>query len=296
MENKSSHKILKTILVMFIIILLIIAVTIITLGITNPTILYNAPVIGSLMQSFNPDDKIETDGDDSSHEDENDLEEEPDEDDSESKDDEDKPDDEDVINFAINEEDKNIIPYDDEIEEVLRSYSIGINRIDGNTNNYENNAVLLLIANNFFESKTTASINVDSKYAATKENIHKYLTELTTTDFTEIDHLDSYSNIIRYVKKSNSYAIGSDVNILKRERYSLADLEYTDNGDGTYSGSAIVLRSIPLDDGSRELTNYSINFKFRINERFTYSKYKILSFSAANKDFYPDNTYHLEKN
>ena len=299
MESNSSHKLIKTILIVLIIILLIIAVAIITIGITSPSTLYNVPVVGSLMQAINPSNEDMDEDEDYEDEDEENDEEETDvdEDETESEEPEEKEnEDEDVINVSLNEEDENIIPYDEEIEELLLNYSVGINRLDGNIDNYENNTVLLFIANRFFESQTTASIDIDSKYAATKDNIHKYLTELTTKDYTEIDHLDSYSNIIRYVKKSNSYAIGSDVSLLNREKYSLADLEYNDNGDGTYSGSAVVLRSIEMEDGTRERTNYSINFKFSLNKRFTYSKYKILSFSAANKDFFPDNTYHLEKN
>lgn len=294
MENKSSHTIIKIVLIFIIVILLIVTVAVISIGITSPSTLYNVPVIGSLMQAFNPTEPIVEEEPEDIEEEPEDIEEEEPEEVEEKPNNDEK--DDNVINVALNEEDKNMIPYDDEIEELLLNYSVGINRIDNNLDNYENNAALLLIANNYFESQNTATIEIDTKYAATKEHIHKYLSELTTIDFSKVDHLDSYSNIIRYVKKNDTYLIGSDISLLKREKFSLADLEYTDNGDGTYSGTAVVLRSIKQEDGTRENTNYEIRFKFRLNERFTYSKYKILSFSAANKDFYPDNTYHLQRN
>ncbi len=294
MENKSSHTIIKIILLFIIVILLVVTVAVISIGITSPSTLYNIPVIGSLMQAFNPTEPIVEEEPEDIEEEPEDIEEEEPEEVEEKPNNDEK--DDNVINVALNEEDKNMIPYDDEIEELLLNYSVGINRIDNNLDNYENNAALLLIANNYFESQNTATIEIDTKYAATKEHIHKYLSELTTIDFSKVDHLDSYSNIIRYVKKNDTYLIGSDISLLKREKFSLADLEYTDNGDGTYSGTAVVLRSIKQEDGTRENTNYEIRFKFRLNERFTYSKYKILSFSAANKDFYPDNTYHLQRN
>lgn len=294
MENKSSHTIIKIVLIFIIVILLIVTVAVISIGLTNPSTLYNVPVIGSLMQAFNPTEPIVEEEPEDIEEEPEDIEEEEPEEVEEKPNNDEK--DDNVINVALNEEDKNMIPYDDEIEELLLNYSVGINRIDNNLDNYENNAALLLIANNYFESQNTATIEIDTKYAATKEHIHKYLSELTTIDFSKVDHLDSYSNIIRYVKKNDTYLIGSDISLLKREKFSLADLEYTDNGDGTYSGTAVVLRSIKQEDGTRENTNYEIRFKFRLNERFTYSKYKILSFSAANKDFYPDNTYHLQRN
>jgi len=298
MENKSSHSIIKTILIIIIIILLIATIAVISIGIINPSALYSVPVIGSLMQSINPVEPIEEDEPEEVEEEPEEINEEEPEDEEPPEDEKDDDDDKDnnVINVALNEEDKNMIPYDNEIEELLLNYSVGINRIDNNLDNYENNAALLLIANNYFESQNTATLEIDTKYAATKEHIHKYLSELTTIDFSKVDHLDSYSNIIRYVKKNDTYLVGSDVSLLKREKFSLADLEYTDNGDGTYSGTAVVLRSIKQEDGTRENTNYEIRFKFRLNERFTYSKYKILSFSAANKDYYPDNTYHLQRN
>ncbi len=299
MKDSIPVKILRGFLIIILLFLLIVAVAVITLGFMAPDKLYSMPVIGSVMNAMN--------GNSNANIDENEEPEEiDDEDDNEkptiktkktSKNKKDNTDTEDdsTLNVSINEEDVDLIPYENEISELLVSYAPGINRVDGNEYNLENNTMLVYIAKNYFDSKNSASVDIDTKYAATKDNIHKFLSELTDKDYTSMNALSTFSNFIRYTEKTGSYAIGKDINLLKREKYTVSDITFEEAGDGQYSGTAVILRS--LDNGSeRELTHYAVDFRFSINERFTYSKYKILDFNAANKDYMPDNTFHIERN
>ena len=299
MKDGILVKSLKVFFVIIIILLLMLTCVILTLGFTSPDKLYDLPVIGSIMYSFSGNPSPVGD-EDVPEEEPDDSEEEPaettdeDNDNPEEDGDNNEPND-DPLNVNINEEDVDMIPDEEEIKELLINYSSGINRIDNNIYNLENNTLLIYIAKNFFDSKNSSSLDIDTKYSSTKDNIHKYLSELTTTDYSNSEPLSTYTNFVRYSDRNGFYLVGNDIDQLKKEKFTISDLTYEENGDGTYSGSATILRSIQKE-GDRELTHYKIDFKFSINERYTYSKYKILDFSAANKDYFPDNTYHIERN
>lgn len=300
MKDSVPIKLLKIFFTIVLIFLLIVAVVVITLGLTSPDKLYSLPVIGTVMNMMNgnpanPSDESENTTQNEESDENTNKTKKTTIKTTKAKDNEDEKDDNSTINFAINEEDVDMVPYEDELSDLLESYAPGINRVDGNIYNLENNTILVYIAKNFFDSKNSSSIDIDTKYATTKKNVHKFLSELTTTDYSSEDALSTYSNFIRYTNKTDSYAIGQDINLLKREKFSVSDLSFEEVGDGRYSGTCVILRS--LDNGTeREQTHYSVDFEFSINERFTYSKYKILNFNAANKDYMPDNTFHLERN
>lgn len=295
MSKRVSFKLFKVIFILLLLAIIIILSTIVVIAIKNPAELYNLPLVGSYFSQIADakDPETEPESENTNTLVEEDDENENEEDENQNTETEEKPDEVTVI--SINENYKDLEPKEEELKELFENYSVGINRIDDNTNNRENNTVFLYVAKNFFDSRNMATLDIDTKYASTKDNIHKYMSELSTHDYTEDEPLITYTNLVKYVDKKKSYDLGPDISLLKREKYSVADIDFSDNGDGTYSGTAYVLRSIKMDE-EREITHYNITYKFKINDDYTYSKYKLLSFSATNKDFYPDNTYHLERN
>ena len=193
---------------------------------------------------------------------------------------------------GLNSDDDSKEPKEEEIKELLELYSIGINRIKNDENNLESNTILLYIAKSYFDTHNSVSIDIDTKYATTVKNVHKFLSELTSRKFDEKSRIKSYSNIIGYSTKTNSYSIGNDISFLKNEEYSVSDISYEKNDDDTYSGTARIIRKSTNDDNA-EFTHYDATFDFSINEDYTYSKYKILNIDVENIDHDVDNTRHF---
>jgi len=193
---------------------------------------------------------------------------------------------------GLNSDEDSNEPKEDEIKELLELYSIGINRIKNDEDNLESNTILLYIAKSYFDTHNSVSIDIDTKYATTVKNVHKFLSELTSRKFDEKSRIKSYSNIIGYSTKTNSYSVGSDISFLKNEEYSVSDISYEKNDDDTYSGTARIIRKSKNDDDT-EFTHYDATFDFSINEDYTYSKYKILNIDVENIDHDVDNTRHF---
>lgn len=193
---------------------------------------------------------------------------------------------------SLNSDENSNEPKEDEIKELLELYSIGINRIKNDEDNLESNTILLYIAKSYFDTHNSVSIDIDTKYATTVKNVHKFLSELTSRKFDEKSRIKSYSNIIGYSTKTNSYSVGSDISFLKNEEYSVSDISYEKNDDDTYSGTARIIRKSKNDDDT-EFTHYDATFDFSINEDYTYSKYKILNIDVENIDHDVDNTRHF---
>lgn len=181
----------------------------------------------------------------------------------------------------------------DELKKFLETYSVGIQRLAYAGENLESNTILLFLAKQYFDTNSTkkSSLKVDTKYATTVSNIHKYLTELTGTNYNNIEYVNSYKNYIGYSPSNKSYIYGSDISILKAEEYECPKLELTDEEDGIYTAKGQVIRIV-----NNEETVYDISLKFQINPNYTYQKYQIISLKTANKSFYPDNTIHLIEN
>lgn len=177
----------------------------------------------------------------------------------------------------------------EELRKFMESYSVGIQRISFEEENLESNTILLFIAKQYFDSNTNkSSLEINTNYAPTVKNIHKFLSELTGKDYSNIEYLPSYANYIGYLSSSKSYEFGSDYTNIKREIYTCSDLSIIDESNGLYTAKANVSRTI-----DKEITNYEITFTFTINEQFTYQKYCIKSLKIKNTSFYPDNTIHL---
>ena len=180
-----------------------------------------------------------------------------------------------------------------ELKKLMESYAIGIHRISYSGENLESNTILLLLAKQYFDTNSNKknSLKVDSKYATTVENMHKYLTELTGNNYNNIEYLSSYKNYIGYASSNRAYVYGKDISQLKNEEYECPKLELTNEENGIYTAKGEVIR---IKDNVE--TVYDISLKFQINENYTYQKYQIVSLKTANKSFYPDNTVHLVEN
>lgn len=177
----------------------------------------------------------------------------------------------------------------DELKSLVESYSVGIQRITPDKETLESNTILLFIAKEFFDSSSPkASLKVDTKYAATLENMHTYLKELTGKNYSNTDYISSYKNYIGYSVATKSYIFGKDSSIITNEKYECSDLEITDESNGLYTATASVTRTV--DDVK---TNYEVTITFMINSNYTYQKFNVKSLKAKNTSFYPDNTVHL---
>ncbi len=177
----------------------------------------------------------------------------------------------------------------DEIKALIENYSVGINRIVSDTNNLESNTILLFIAKDYFDNKpSNSSLTVDTTFAATAENIHKYLEELTGNDYSNTEYIKSFNNYIGYVSSSKSYTFGPDSSTITREKYTCSDVEIKEKINDVYTVTANVTRTIDEQE-----TNYSIELKVKINDNYTYQKYNVKELNAKNTSFYPDNTIRL---
>jgi len=176
----------------------------------------------------------------------------------------------------------------EELKTLIESYSVGIQRLT-DKETLEGNTILLFIAKEYFDSNSSkTSLKVDTKYAATLDNMHTYLTELTGKDYSNIDVIPSYNNYIGYSQATKSYIFGKDSSIITNEKYECSDLEITDESNGIYTVSSSVTRTV--EDIK---TNYQITLEFKINSNYTYQKFNVKSLKAKNTSFYPDNTVHL---
>lgn len=196
-----------------------------------------------------------------------------------------------IISNVTQNKDSIRLPEEDlkELEKLIESYSIGIKRITYDKETLESNTILLLIAKEYFDTHVSkSSLKVDSTYAATLENMHKYLTELTGNDYSNTSYISSYSNYIGYSTTSKTYLLGKDYSTITSEKYKCSDLEITDNENGLYTAKANVTRTL-----NSENTKYEVTITFEINTDYTYEKFNIKSLKARNASFYNDNTVHL---
>ena len=195
-----------------------------------------------------------------------------------------------VIDLSTEKKDVEI--NQEELKTLIEQYGVGIQRIDNEFETMEGNTALLLIAKKFFDTNTgSSSLKIDSKYAQTAENYHKYLSELTKTNYNDVESISSFSNYIGYSKNSKSYILGKNSSTLTKEHYTCTAVDVIDKTDDINTGRAIVTRTI--DDVK---TVYQLTFKFKVNQDYEYQKYKILSLNAVNSSGKIDDTVHLVAN
>ena len=165
-----------------------------------------------------------------------------------------------------------------EIEDFVEQFAIGINKLDLNNNsNLESNTILLYIAQQYFSAKSnnSTSLTVDTTYASSAENFHKFLSEFTIHDYSTIDYLKSYNNYIGYVSRSKSYIYGKDYSVIGKEKYTCDDVSISNEKDNVYTATAKVTR-----DYDGDIQKYDITFTFKVNGNYKYQKYKLLTLNS----------------
>lgn len=181
-----------------------------------------------------------------------------------------------------------------EVESFVNQIAIGINKLKFNdTTNLESNTILLYIAQQYFNAKSSNSnsLSIDASYSSTTDNIHKFLSELTITDYSNIDYLKSYTNYIGYASRSKSYIYGNDYSVIGKEKYKCKDVTITNKEDNIYTAEANVTRTYEGEEST-----YKITFTFKVNNNYKYQKYKLLSLKSKITSSSVDNAIHLVGN
>lgn len=208
------------------------------------------------------------------------------------------------------EEEKNnsyVLPETDIDEEVLKeeltNYCISIGRFGEDANDLEKNTIILLIANNFFNTKfssnTGLNISSSNKYAMTADNVHKFINELTVIKVEK--HLNSYVNYMKYNDTSKFYSSGEKSPELKKEKYEISNLEIISDLNEEYVLTADIHRKsvIKIEERNKATreeeieADYSLNATVSPNENYTYVPYVIKKFEATLKPSQQDNINRL---
>lgn len=166
----------------------------------------------------------------------------------------------------------------DQIKTFVNQFAIGINKLDlQDSKNLESNTILLYITQQYFskQSNSSASLSVNTDYAASSTNFHKFLNEFTANDYSKTDYIKSYNNYIGYISRSKAYVYGNDYTILSKEKYNCESVTITNKEDDVYTATAIVSRTY-----GEEKNDYEIKFSFKINNNYKYQKYKLLSLKS----------------
>lgn len=177
----------------------------------------------------------------------------------------------------------------DELTKFIQDCSVGIERLNLTEENLESNTILLLIAKQYFDSNSNnATLDINTNLAATKQNMHKYLTELTGKKYPNNSYIKSFNNYIGYTSTIDSYKYGADINILRDETYSVSDVKITNEFDDVFTSNSVVTRKL-----NGEKTKYQVTIVFELNENYTYQQFCLKSIKAKNMSVFPDNTTHL---
>lgn len=170
-----------------------------------------------------------------------------------------------------------------QIKSFVNQFAIGINKLNlKDTSNLESNTILLYIAQQYFskQSNTSASLSVNTDYASSNTNFHKFLSEFTANDYSKTDYIKSYNNYIGYISRSKAYVYGNDYSILAKEKYNCDSVTITNKENDTYTATAKVSRTYINDKKEEEKNGYEITFTFKINNNYKYQKYKLLSLDS----------------
>ncbi len=174
-----------------------------------------------------------------------------------------------------------IIPPEIDLEQIktfVGQFAIGINKLDlQNPENLESNTILLYITQQYFskQSNSSASLSVNTDYASSDTNFHKFLSEFTANDYSKTNYIKSYNNYIGYISRSKAYIYGNDYSILSKEKYVCESVTITNKENDVYTATANVSRTY-----GEEKTGYEITFTFKINNNYKYQKYKLLSLKS----------------
>lgn len=170
-----------------------------------------------------------------------------------------------------------------QVKGFVNQFAIGINKLHlEEPSNLESNTILLYIAQQYFSRQSTSSgsLSVNTDYASSTTNFHKFLNEFTANDYTNVGHVKSYSNYIGYISRSKAYAYGEDYSDLSKEQYVCEDVTIINKENDVYTAKANVSRTYINEKDETEKNGYEITFTFKINNNYKYQKYKLLSLSS----------------
>lgn len=165
-----------------------------------------------------------------------------------------------------------------QIKSFVNQFAIGINKLNlQSTSNLESNTILLYITQQYFskQSNSSGSLSVNTDYASSSTNFHKFLSEFTANDYSKTDYIKSYNNYIGYISRSKAYVYGNDYSILAKEIYNCDSVTITNKENDVYTATAKVSRTY-----GEEKNDYEITFTFKINNNYKYQKYKLLSLES----------------
>lgn len=189
------------------------------------------------------------------------------------------------------------------LQEELTRYALYIGRNGEDASELEKNTILLLIANSYFNTKSTASksleISSNSQYAMTADNVHKYIKELTGINVET--YLESYVNYMKYNDKSKFYSSGAQSTDITDEKYEISNLRVSKNSDTEFEvvgdiNRKSVMEIVEKNKQVREEdveANYSFKAIVEVNEEYTYTPYLIKEFEATLKPGEFDNVERL---
>lgn len=193
---------------------------------------------------------------------------------------------------------------EEDIKNELTNYALTIGRYGSDASDLEKNTILLLIANDFFNSRVSTNkgleISSNGKYSMTGKNVHKFIEELIGLQVN--DHLDSYVNYMKYNNNSKFYSAGTDSTKLKDEKYEITSMKITDSdvsGEYKVIGNINKKSKVEIKEktGTR-LEDIEANYSFEAiltenNDDYTYLQYQIKDFVTELRPGEEDNINRL---
>ncbi len=189
------------------------------------------------------------------------------------------------------------------LAEELKNYCISIGRFGEDANDLEKNTILLLMANDFFNSKVSTNtglkISSNNKYAMTADNVHKFIEELTGNKVEK--YLNSYINYMKYNDTSKFYSSGEKSTELKKEKYEISNIEIISDLNEEYVLTADIHRKsvVKIEERNKETreeeieADYTLNATVSPNNNYTYVPYVIKKFQATLNPGQQDNIDRL---
>ena len=189
------------------------------------------------------------------------------------------------------------------IKNELTEYAITIGRYGSDASELEKNTILLLIANDFFNNKVSTNkgleISSNGKYSMTGKNVHKFVEELTGMRVN--DHLNSFTNYMKYNNNSKFYSAGSDSTKLKEEKYEITSIKVTErDAAGEYKAIGNINKKSQVEIQEKSNTriedieaNYSFEAVLKENKNYIYVQYQIKDFVTELRPGDEDNITRL---
>lgn len=164
---------------------------------------------------------------------------------------------------------------EDALKQELKIYALGLGRFDDIIDSKEENTVLLVMAANAMQTQRTSNKDTSnaSKYATTKENIDKFIEELTGKKPDNV--LESYNNFIGYSQASKAYVWGKDGNPFGSEKYEVLTLEFSEKNNSGFKVSGLIEKTL---NGKRYVYHFNATISSN-GDDYSYIPYQIKTFT-----------------